>query len=245
MTVIGLSNELQLHIKKLQARATLSVVAILAAVICLVFGVAFLLVLSWVAIPCFIFALIAIAYLVYAKRAARTEEKQGGFAPVVFSAGRRLPFQEVTAFFESITEARDQLSSSEDVRFFKTDHLFKLRAIVCRTDCFDKKAFDAAKERINQRANKALNISPWTNLSEARKMMRFNIVCTDTLNDELLRLLSQNALRNLTRVEGIIHMAVIGSEIMIPPLYGDCDLSDIHRYKSVIRFIQQTFSIEE
>ena len=218
------------------------VAAILAAGICLVFGVAFVLVPSGVAVPCFILACIAIAYLVYAKRTARAEEKQGGFEPVVLSAGRRLPFREVAAFFEGITEAQDQLSLSEDVRFFKTDHLFKLRAIVYRTGCFDKKAFDAAKDRINQRANKALKISPWTNLSEARRMMRFNIVCTDTLNDELLTLLSQNALRNLTRVEGIIHMAVIGSEIMIPPLYGDCDLSDIHRYKSVIRFIQQALS---
>ena len=245
MTVTKLSNELQLHMKKLQARAALSVAAILAAVICLVFGVIFLLIPSGVAVPCFILACIAIAYLVYAKRTARTEEKQGGFEPVVLSAGRRLPFREVAAFFEGITETQDQLSSSEDVRFFKADHLFKLRAIVYRTDCFDKKAFDGAKGRINQRANKALNISPWTSLSEARNMMRFNIVCTDTLNDELLRLLSQNALRGLTRAEGVILMAIVGSQVMIPPLYGDCDLSDIRRYKSVIRFIQQAFSIEE
>lgn len=242
MTVIGLSNELQLHMKKLQARATLSVVAILAAVICLVFGVAFLLVLSWVAIPCFIFALIAIAYLAYAKRTARIEEKQGGFEPVILSSGRCLSFQEVIAFFEEITAVQDQLSTSEDVRFFMTDHIFKLRAIVYQTTDFSKKAFDAAKDRINQRANKALNISPWVSLSEARKMMRSNIVCTDALNDELRRLLSQNALRNLTRAEGIILIAIVGSQVMIPPLYGDCDLSDIRRYKSVIRFIQQALS---
>ena len=231
--------------KKLQARATLSVVAILATVICLVFGVVFLLVPSVTAIPCLTVALTAIAYLVYAKRGAHIEEIQGGFSPVILSAGRRLPFQEVTAFFEGITEAQDQLSLSEDMRFFKTDHLFKLRAIVYRTNCFDKKAFDAAKDRINKRANKALNISPWASLSEARKMMRFNIVCTDILNDELLRLLSQNALRNLTRAEGVILMAIVGSQVMIPPLYGDCDLSDIRRYKSVIRFIQQAFSTKE
>ena len=39
-----------------------------------------------------------------------------------------------------------------------------------------------------------------------------------------------------------IHMAVVGSDIMIPPLYGDCDLSDIRRYKNVIRFILQVLS---
>lgn len=231
--------------KKLQARAALSVVAILAAGICLVFGVAFVLIPSGAAIPCFVLALTAIGYLAYAKRAARAEEKRGGFEPVVLSADRRLPFQEVIASFEGITEAQDQLSLSEDVRFFMTDHIFKLRAIVCQTDCFDKKAFDGAKDRINKRANKAFSISPWTTLSEARKRMRFNIVCTDTPSDELLRLLSQNALRGLTRVEGVIHMAVVGSDIMLPPLYGDCDLSDIRRYKTVIRFIRQVFSIEE
>ena len=70
-------------------------------------------------------------------------------------------------------------------------------------------------------------------------MMRFNIICTDVLNDALYQFLSQNANRNLTRVEGIINVAVVGNQVMIPPLYGECDLAEISRYKGVIKFINQ------
>ena len=69
--------------------------------------------------------------------------------------------------------------------------------------------------------------------------MRFNIICTDVLNDALYQFLSQNANRNLTRVEGIINIAVVGNQLMIPPLYNECDLAKISRYKGVIKFINQ------
>lgn len=69
--------------------------------------------------------------------------------------------------------------------------------------------------------------------------MRFNIIYTDTLNDTLYQFVSQNANRNLTRVEGIINIAIIGNRIMIPPIYGDCDLAEISRYKDTIKFINK------
>ena len=72
-------------------------------------------------------------------------------------------------------------------------------------------------------------------------MMRFNIICTDKLNDALYKYLSQNANRNLTRVEGIINIAIVGNEIIIPPIYGECDLAEIGRYKGVIGFINRFF----
>ena len=88
-------------------------------------------------------------------------------------------------------------------------------------------------------ANKELKISPWVNRFEAGQMMRFNIIYTETLNDTLYKFVSQNANRNLIRVEGIINVAIIGNQIMIPPIYGDCDLAEINRYKDTIRFINQ------
>ena len=60
------------------------------------------------------------------------------------------------------------------------------------------KDFDNAKDRINKKANKELHISQWVNRMEANKMMRFNIICTDVLNDALYQFLSQNANRLLT-----------------------------------------------
>jgi hypothetical protein len=72
-------------------------------------------------------------------------------------------------------------------------------------------------------------------------MMRFNIICADALNDALYQFLSKNANRNLTRVEGIINIAIINNQIIVPPIYGECDLAEISRYKGVIKFINQVF----
>lgn len=71
----------------------------------------------------------------------------------------------------------------------------------------------------------------------ASKMMRFNIICTDDLSDVLYTFISKNANHNLTRVEGIINIVIVGNKIIIPPLYGECNLIEIRRYKSVIKFI--------
>lgn len=103
---------------------------------------------------------------------------------------------------------------------------------------FDK-ITDNAKEHINKIANKKLHISQWISATEARTMMRFNIIYTCTLNDALHQFISQNANRNLARVEGVINVAIVGNQIIIPPLYGECDFIEISRYKGVIKFINQ------
>lgn len=235
-----MDTEHKTHIRKLHIRATLAVACVLLIVVSLVFGIAYAAARSRAAVSCFAVALLGAGYLLYADRVARREERQGGFEPVVFQADRAWSFRDVAAFFEGITDEGDRIAA-EDVRFYRTDHIFQLRAMVYRTDAFDKKAFDSARDRINKKANKALNISQWASLGEAAKMMRFNIICTDTLNDELRRYLSQNACRDLTRAEGIMNMAIIGSRVLISPLYGRCDLADVRRYKGVLRFIDQAF----
>ena len=158
---------------------------------------------------------------------------------VIFNAHKNLTFEKIVSIFENLTNEENQLSTSEDVRFFRLNKIFKLRTVFYRTDNFNKKDFDNAKDRINKKANKELNISQWVNGTEARNMMRFNIIYTDILNDALYQFLSQNANRNLSRVEGIINIAIVGNQIMTPPLYDECDLAEISRYKGVIKFIDQ------
>lgn len=70
-------------------------------------------------------------------------------------------------------------------------------------------------------------------------MMQFNIIYTKTLNNALYKFISQNANSTLRRVEGIINIAIADNHIMTPPLYGDCVLAEITRYKDVIKFINQ------
>lgn len=234
-----MNEELTLHIKKLQRRATLSLIAILSTIVSIGFGILFLFVTSFVAIIFFAIATICIVYLIHSSRTAKKEAKENIYKPVVFNTDKHLGFEEIINIFENLTNEDNQLSTSENIRFFRLKKIFKLRAVIYRTDNFDKKDFDNAKDRINKKANKELNISQWVNRAEAGNMMRFNIICTDILNDALYQFISQNANRNLSRVEGIINIAIVGNQITIPPLYSECDLAEISRYKGTIKFINQ------
>lgn len=234
-----MNNELKLHIKKLQNRATLSSIAILLTILSIGLGILFLFVPSFITIIFFVIAIVSIAYLLYSSHIAKKEQSKTKYEPVIFKADSNFSFKEIVTIFEKIADEENKLSTSEDVLFFRLNRIFKLRTILYRTANFDKKDFNNAKDRINKKANKEFNISPWVNRFDARKMMRFNIIYTDTLNDALYQLISQNANHNLTRVEGIINIAIIGNQIIIPPIYGDCDSAEISRYKDTIKFINQ------
>lgn len=234
-----MNNELKLHIKKLQNRATLSLIAILLALISIGFGILFLFVPSLIAIIFFVVAIISVAYLLYSNHAAKKEQIITKYEPVIFKADSDLSFEKIVTIFENLTDDENKFSTSDDVLFFRLNRIFKLRTILYRTAAFNKKDFNNAKDRINKKANKKLNISSWVNRFYAGNMMRFNIIYTDTLNDTLYQFISQNANRNLSRVEGIINIAIVGDQVIIPPICGDCDLAEISRYKETIKFINQ------
>ena len=236
---MGLNNELKLHIKKLQNRAILSLIAILLNFVSIGFGILSLIARSFIAIGFWIIAIISVAYLLYSNHIANKEWRESKYEPVIFKAGGNFSFKEIVTIFDKLTDEENKFSLSEDVLFFRLNKIFKLRTILYKTADFDKKDFTNTKDRINKKANRELNISHWVNRFEAGKMMRFNIIYTDTLNDALYHLISQNANHNLTRVEGVINIAIIGNQIIIPPIYGDCDLSEIRRYKDTIKFINQ------
>ena len=237
--MVKLDKELILHIKKLQKRAALTFVAILLFFISILFAVAFLFESLFIAIDFFAIALICVVFLLYSSNIGKKELREAKYTPVILKADSNLRFEEIVSVFEKLTNEENKLSTSDEVLFFRLNKIFELTAILYRTVDFDKKNFDSAKDRINKKVNKVLNISHWVTRSNTRKMMRFNIIHTDTLNDELYRLLSLNASHNLTRVEGIINMAIVGNQIIIPPIYGNCDLNEIGRYKGTVKFISQ------
>jgi len=120
-----LNEELKLHIKKLQNRATISLIAILLTIISIGFGILFLFVPSFVTIIFFAIAIISILYLIYSSRVARKEAKEIVFKPVVFNAEKNFSFEEIIGIFENLTDKDNQLSTSEDVRFFRLNKIFK------------------------------------------------------------------------------------------------------------------------
>ena len=237
--MIRLNKELKLHIKKLQRRSIFSGGAIILVIISIIFLVPFLIDFSFIAIVFFAIAVVSIIYLIYSNHIVNKELRKIKFEPVIFKANSNFSFKEVVTIFEKLTDKENKFFLSEDLLFFHLNKIFELRAILYRTVDFDKKDFNNAKECINKKANKKFNISPWSNGFNTKNKMRFNIIYTDILNDALYQFISQNAYRNLTRVEGIINIVIIGNQIIIPPIYGACGLIEINRYKNIIKFINQ------
>ena len=140
---------LKLHIKKLQRRVTLSLIAILSTIISVGFGILFLFVPSLVSIIFFVIATVCIVYLIHISRISKKEAKENIHKPVTFNSDKSFSYEEIINIFESLTDKENKLSTSENVRFFRLKKIFKLRTIIYRTDNFNKKEFDNAKDRIN------------------------------------------------------------------------------------------------
>ncbi len=231
-----MKEDLKLHIKKMQRRAILSLLAIILLILNCV-GTLFLFIPSAIG---FIFLAIAVlcgVYLLYIKHIEKKEDIQN---PFVIDYGRELSFENICEAFESLTDKKNCLSLSEDLRFLRVEKDYKLRIILYKTVNFDKNEFDISKKRINKKANEVFNISQWVSRLEANKMMRLNIIYADTPNEELFDFISKNANHNLTRSEGVMNIAIVGNRIFISPLYGYCYLREIMRYKGVVNFIDRT-----
>ena len=153
-----MNEELKLHIKKLQRHAILSLIAILSTIISIGFGILFLFVPSFVAIIFFVIAAVCIVYIIHSDYISKKEAKENIYKPVIFNIDKNLTFEKIVNIFENLTDEEIQLSTSEDVRFFRLKKIFKLRTVIYRTDNYNKKDFDNAKDRINKKANKELNI---------------------------------------------------------------------------------------
>lgn len=234
-----MSKELKLHVRKLQKRAAFSLIAVLMVVISIAFGIVSLFDPSIISAVFFLIAIISVVYLICSSCSAKKEEKGTINKPVMLITSKVVTFEELVHTFQKLTNKENQLSISNNIKFFRLNRIFKLRTIIYKTENFNKMDFDNAKNGANKKANKDLKITNWVNKFEAVKMMRVNIICTDTVNDSLYQFLSQNACHNLSRVEGVINMAVVGNQIVIPPLFGNCDLTEIRRYNNVIKFINE------
>ena len=105
-----MNEELKLHIKKLQRRATLSLIAILSTIVSIGFGILFLFVSSFVAIIFFAIATICIVYLIHSSCTAKKEAKENIYKPFIFNDDKNLTFEKIVSIFENLTNEENQLS---------------------------------------------------------------------------------------------------------------------------------------
>ena len=232
-----MNEDLKLHIKKLQKKAILSLVSIITVIVSVPLVFLLLSTYWYVAIVLLVISVTCIIYLTDLDKRAKKESKALNYKPVVFNSKQDISFEYLSSVFSSFTEKNNRIITCNHIRFYSFQKVFKTRVILYRTTDFNKKEFDNARERLNRKANKELKISQWVSRIDAGKMMRLNIICADTFNEELYKLISKNAKHNLTRVEGIVNIAVVNNEILLPPLYGNCDIAEISRYKDLVKFI--------
>ena len=88
-----MNEEFKLHIKKLQRRATFSLITILLTIISIGFGILFLFVPSFVAIIFFAITTASIVYLIHSSHTAKKEAKENIYKPVVFNGDKNLTFE--------------------------------------------------------------------------------------------------------------------------------------------------------
>ncbi len=235
-----MNEELNVRIKLLKRRADAYLICLVAFLFLLPLGCIFtcddtfrtfgIIMLIIAAISICIFVFLIVAY----KKDANTYDAK----PCVLCEHSGIKYEDLIIRFESLSANGNRLCLSENLQFFRFKKKLLYTTVIYKTDSFSKSEFDRAKKRINKKANKDFNISHWVDRYEAEKHFRLNIICLDSMNDEVIRLLSQNAEHNLRRTEALMNIAVVGDKIIIPPIYGDCYLS-VFKYKRIVNFIMQ------
>lgn len=239
MGVRVLDDNLKLHIKKLKRRAFLNIISLLVVVSTIGVGLLLIIVPLKMFVEGLLIMLISIPFIVYLVISSKKakEDAKSIYTPVVFKLGKCLSYSDLIDALENLTFESNRLILSDDVRFYYFKNKFHSRVILYKTDDFNKKEFDNQKSRINKKANKQFGCKQRFTRSEIGSHMRFNIIFANVLNDNLISFFSRNTAQNLRRAEAIFNIAVIGEEVIIPPLYGDCDYGEISCYEKIIKLI--------
>ena len=231
--------DIMTYIKKLQRREIFHLFLYIMLILTIPIGIAYLFIRLAIGLALLLLAALGVAYLLYNKQ---IRGKEAIRKPFILNSGREMHFEEICEALENLTGKENRFSLSENLRFLRIEKEFKFRIILYKTLNFGKSNFDASKKRINKKANQLFNISQWSSRLEASKMMRLNIIYADALNEELIDLISQNANCNLSRSEGVMNIAIVDNQILVPPIYGYFYLSHVKRYNAVVKFIDQNIT---
>ena len=229
------------HIRKLYLQALISLLAVIGAIISFGLMIVSLISHSYAAAAFGAVFFLCTSLAIYIDQRAKKYAKLAAKEPETISSYQNLPFDIADSILSGLTPQCNVLKLCEDAFFYRINGNLRIRVILYHTENFDKKSFDRTKNYVNQKVNTHYHISPWVSSYEAGKMMRLNIICTNSMNDALLKLLSINAAHNLRRTEGVINIAICGNILYFPPLFGACDLIEVRRYRAVIHFLTKHF----
>lgn len=141
---------------------------------------------------------------------------------------------------------KDAKSIEINNNFFSSYWIFSTlftdyRIMLIQINDFDKKSYIDIKKKCNRKINKEEGISQEIALSKISRPVRINIIFTQNINNDLVKMLYTDAERLFGRIEAILNVIICDNRIYIPRHTG---ISRYGKYYRVASFIRRTLCDE-
>jgi len=223
-----MEQDLNRHLDKLRARAAITLTTAVTALVFVILAVA----LFWIeSAAAFVFLLLVVAAAITLAVLRRLSRREGHLhlpEPVAVQALRPLSFEELDVTLRQMTGQESVHNLHGNTLLYDLRGDFAARVILHKTPAFDKQAFDSLRHQIEQNAGEA---DPG--------VLHLHLICVTRANEALLRQVADNALHGLARAGGSLFAAVYHDRIELPPLYGNCDMRTVRRYRRLVHFIER------
>lgn len=131
------------------------------------------------------------------------------------------------------------ICDDEDVKgsyVLSRTHGLKLRILVMKINSINREIFKSTKDRLNRKINRKEKPDEWVSGSEARLMVRVNLILIDKFNEFSEKLVNENADYLMGRVEGIVNIIYCeeDSNLYIPTHFGFSSLGKHNKVHKLI-----------
>lgn len=160
--------------------------------------------------------------------------------PYIIPLSRSYTFEQLCEKFSDFTSAENVIKISSTQMALKLKSNMKYRMLITNIEDFSRASYDAARKKGYLSYNKKFKPAQKVSMDEACQTARLNIIYSDVPNAELLRYMSKDSSMNLSRVEVIFTVAVVGNTVYVPPLVKNADFNALLPYKKCTDFIFST-----
>ena len=209
--------------------------------VCVLFSIVFfLLIHEWNLLILTVVVLISVVFVMVLRQKkikSDQSEKKGYYE---FALNRSGSFEELLSSFQLLDGQKSMYCHAENSAIISLNHKMMFRILMVYLPVYRKTDFDRMKASANRAYNKKHDISQEVPYYQAAKMMRINVIVTDSFTDELHRAMLVNAADPLSRAEGVLTVALADKKLLIPSVSGDVLLKDLNRYKKAVRLLLNT-----
>lgn len=134
----------------------------------------------------------------------------------------------------------EEVENDSYVSFCKVEGI-NIRTLIQYAPKYDKSTITAQRKNVNKLINRSFHISHSVPMYEALSSIRINLVVCDSVNDQLLKWVSQNTERFLSRNEAIVSVAItLEDKIMyFPAFFSNVLWNQAKRYEVAGVFLSE------